>query len=139
MPKQQTVTVTWYTLAEKAPEENSHIYFRDGFDSHIMDGYFYNGSIDSHWPVYMRPDIEWCYAHELEMKDGARTEKCPYCEALDKHDEGADIADEDKGWTDRFHIRKDTDGLYRIACYADESSPINFCPMCRRDLRKAAR
>ena len=60
---------------------------------------------------------------------------CKYCEELDGLGQGADIIDNDKGWTDKFHIRK-FDGVYRIECYADESSPINFCPMCGRNLNE---
>lgn len=58
---------------------------------------------------------------------------CKYCEDLDKNGCGADIIYDDS-WTDRFHLWKDEKGGYRIECYADQSSPIKFCPMCRRNL-----
>lgn len=64
----------------------------------------------------------------------AKKEQCRYCEVLDREGNGADIIDERYGWSDRFHLSKGYDG-FRIECYADESSPINFCPMCGRNLR----
>lgn len=42
----------------------------------------------------------------------------------------------DEHWTDRFNLYKDSEGIYRIECYADQSSPINYCPMCGRELNE---
>lgn len=58
---------------------------------------------------------------------------CRYCELLDEHGDGADI-NYDDSWTDLFHLYKDNDGKYRIECGADQSSPLNKCPMCGRNL-----
>lgn len=57
---------------------------------------------------------------------------CEYCENLNDG-RGAEIIN-DEHWTDRFNLYKDTEGNYRIECYADHSSPINYCPMCGRKL-----
>lgn len=60
---------------------------------------------------------------------------CEYCEKL-IGDIGRDISGEDFfDCTDRFHLYKSPTG-FRIECYGDESATINFCPMCRRDLRE---
>lgn len=57
---------------------------------------------------------------------------CEYCEKLNDG-RGAEIINDDH-WTDRFNLYKDSKGKYRIECYADHSSPINYCPMCGRKL-----
>lgn len=57
---------------------------------------------------------------------------CQYCENLNDG-RGAGIIN-DGSWTDRFNLYKDPEGKYRIECYADHSSPINYCPMCGRRL-----
>ena len=57
---------------------------------------------------------------------------CEYCEKLNDG-RGAEIIN-DEHWTDRFNLYKDPKGKYRIECYADQSSPINYCPMCGRKL-----
>lgn len=59
---------------------------------------------------------------------------CKYCEDLDRYGNGEDIITDEPGWTDRFHLSKGTDGQFRIECYASDSSPIKFCPMCGRNL-----
>lgn len=61
---------------------------------------------------------------------------CEYCEDLNKNGEGPDICYDDS-WNDSFHLWKDDSGKYRIECYADHSSPINYCPMCGRKLTEA--
>ena len=58
---------------------------------------------------------------------------CEYCENLNDG-RGIGIIN-DESWTDIFNLYKDYEGNYRIECYADQSSPINYCPMCARDLR----
>lgn len=58
---------------------------------------------------------------------------CEYCEPMNETGECKDIIYEE-GWTDHFHLCKFPAGTYRIECYADSSSPINFCPMCGRKL-----
>ena len=60
---------------------------------------------------------------------------CEYCENLNDG-RGAGIIN-DGSWTDRFNLYKDPEGNYRIECYADHSSPINYCPMCGRNLKEA--
>lgn len=62
--------------------------------------------------------------------------ECKYCEHLDIEYCGSDIIEGDD-YTDRFHLWKDFKGRYHIECYADHSSPINFCPMCGRKLTEA--
>ena len=59
---------------------------------------------------------------------------CQYCENLN-NGRGAGIIN-DGSWTDRFNLYKDPERNYRIECYADHSSPINYCPMCGHDLRR---
>jgi hypothetical protein len=61
---------------------------------------------------------------------------CEYCEQLNESGEGPDIIYDDS-WTDRFNMWKDNEGNYRIECYASQSSPINYCPMCGRNLKEA--
>lgn len=61
---------------------------------------------------------------------------CKYCEEMDKWDEGAIIAD-DNDYTDSFCLSEFPKGVFRIQCYADHSSAINFCPMCGRKLKEA--
>lgn len=59
---------------------------------------------------------------------------CPYCH-FEVDGEGK-VIDDDRDSTDRFNLCKDQDGTFRIECYADHSSKINFCPMCGRKLEK---
>ena len=80
-----------------------------------------------------RPDV---YKKSyLKIRIGKILEQamCKYCEQLDGLGCGEDFTDDDS-WTDRFHLRRDSDGTYRIECYVDQSSPINFCPKCGRPL-----
>lgn len=60
---------------------------------------------------------------------------CKYCEELNEYGEGADIIHDDS-WNDCFRLWKSLDGSYRIECYASNSSPIHFCPMCGRNLNE---
>lgn len=60
---------------------------------------------------------------------------CEYCENLN-NGHGIGIIYDDS-WTDKFNLYKDPYGKYRIECYADQSSPINYCPMCGRNLKEA--
>ena len=60
---------------------------------------------------------------------------CEFCENLNEFGEGPDIS-YDGSATDSFHLYKQSDGVYRIECYGDHSSPINFCPMCSKKLKE---
>lgn len=60
---------------------------------------------------------------------------CKYCE-FGEDGEGA-IINEDGTATDSFNLGIDDEGRLRIQCFADVSSPINFCPMCGHKLAES--